>query len=86
MNADQLGLSDLRRSELQRRPPRDTSPRVIGLDQHEMERVLDEFSFLHPGPLGSLSEVAREMRSLKHAVWSLVFLLLVMGLAASQLT
>jgi hypothetical protein len=85
MNADQLGISDLHRSKFPKLAISEPNSRVLGLDQHEMEQVLDEFSFLHPSPIGSLSELAREMRGLKHAVWSLVFLLIVIGLAASQL-
>ncbi len=85
MNADQFALSDFGRSDLGGRASSGSASRDLGPDQHDMERVLEEFCFLSHDPIGTLTEVAREMRGLKHAVWVLVFLLIVMGLAASQL-
>ena len=85
MNADQFALSDFGRSDLGGRASSGSASRDVGLDQNDMERVLEEFCFLSQDPIGTLSEVAREMRGLKHAVWALVGLLILMGLAASQL-
>ena len=75
MNADQFALSDFGRSDHGGRASY----------QHDMERALEEFCFLSHDPIGTFNEVAREMRGVKHAVWALVCLLIVMGLAASQL-
>ena len=85
MNADQFALSDFGRANFAGRAPSGSASRDLGQDQHDMERVLEEFCFLSDDPIRSLSEVAREMRSLKHTVWSLVFLLIVISLVASQL-
>ena len=85
MNADQFALSDFARSDLGGRASSGSASPGLGPDQHDMERVLEEFCFLSHDPIGTLNEVAREMRGLKHAVWVLVCLLIVIGLAASQL-
>ena len=85
MNADQFALSDYGRSDLGGRASSGSASRDFGQDQHDMERILEEFCFLSHDPVGTLAEVAQEMRGLKHALWVLVFLLIVMGLAASQL-
>ena len=85
MNADQFALSDYNSSGPTSRASSSSTFGAPNVDQHEMERVLDEFCFLSDDPIRSLREVAQEMRGLKHAVWSLVLLLLVIGLVAFQL-
>ena len=85
MNADQFALSDYDRPGTTGRAASCSTLGGTNLDQHEMERILEEFCFLSDDPIRSLSEVAQEMRGLKHAVWSLVLLLVVIGLVAFQL-
>ena len=85
MNADQLAMSDYDRPGTTGRAASCSTLGRTHLDQHEMEQVLEAFCFLSDDPIRSLSEVAQEMRGLKHAVWGLVFLLVVIGLVAFQL-